>query len=114
MSIITTTREDDTTSKLLPFVCAMDAAKHNKRNRPKYTEAQQSFANDLYVKVGIAYPSSIVYKTYRKDFVAIKVDHPNRYEKISAEVEALNDECVNNGIVIAQSGNNIIYRIQKA
>jgi hypothetical protein len=113
MSIITTVRDDDTTTHLSPAYCIIDALAHNERNRPKFNDDQQAHANELFVEVGLAYPSSTVYKTYRKDFVAIKVDKPNRFEKISAATEALNDKCVKQGIVIAQSGNNIIYRIPK-
>jgi hypothetical protein len=111
MAAITTTRDDDTTANTSAFFCVLDAMEHNKRNRPNYTAEQQDFSADVYNRVTLAYTRSTVYRTYRKNFIAIKVDTPNSADLSSRAVTELDNFAAEHNIVIAKSGKHLIYRI---
>jgi hypothetical protein len=111
MSHLTKTREDDTTSHASALFCVMDAMEHNKRHRPNYTQDQQDFSTEFYNRVAHAYMRSTVYRTYRKNFIAIKVDTPTVGDLASKAVLALDEFAAKHNIVQVKSGKHLIYRI---
>lgn len=111
MPNIFTNRTDDTDSKSSAKFCVLDAMHHNEVNGPKYSAEQKNFSQELYTKISEAYTRSRVYRTFRKGFIAIKVEHPQKADRITKEVAAIDSFCETNGIVIASSGKNLIYRI---
>jgi hypothetical protein len=52
-----------------------------------------------------------VYRTYRKNFIAIKVDTPHVTDLSSRAVTELDNFAAEHNIVIAKSGKHLIYRI---
>jgi hypothetical protein len=113
MSKLTMSREDDVKSTTSKLFCALDAQRRNKQHIDSYTEMTKDFSGVLLTLVGMAYPSSQVYRNYRKDFIAIKVDSPTMHDKASSTVAALDEYCTLNRVFKAQSGRHIIYRIPK-
>ena len=108
---ITRTLSGDTTSKSSASFCVQDAETKSNFHKQSYTQEQQDFSTQFYTKVCEAYMRSTVYKTYRKNFIAIKVASATKADLTSKAVYALDAFADSHNIVIVTSGKHVIYRI---
>lgn len=112
MILINTTHVDNSNFQLSPQCCAADILEQNTVNRPLHTQERQKYSNYFFNRVVSAYQGSQVYRTYRKEFIAIKVNKPTATDRVSDAVKELDQYARSNGIVIASSARgHIIYRI---
>ena len=91
----------------------MDAKRQNKKYEENFSALTHSFADEVTSAAQIGYFRSRVYKTCRKGFIAVKVDNVQAADKLSKEVEALNNFCAENEIEIVSYGKNIVYHIKE-
>lgn len=104
--------QDETKSRLPAFVCVADAKARDAKNIVLFNDAQIKAGQTLFEKVQNAYFRSRVYRNYRENFIAVKVDKPTTADKVSKEVAALTTYCTSNGIDVVTTKSNIIYRIK--
>jgi hypothetical protein len=105
--------EDERKSALPACVCVMDARAKNAANKVLYSAGEIIASDKILELVRKAYIRSKVYKNYRKDFIAIKVDHAATADKISLAVENLDKQLIAKGITIRRLGVNVVYRIAR-
>jgi CRISPR/Cas system CMR-associated protein Cmr5 small subunit len=91
----------------------IDAKRQNEKYEDGFSALTHSFANEVKSAAQSGYFRSRVYKTSRKGFIAVKVDNVQAADKLSKEVEALNNFCTENDIDIVAIGKNIVYRIKE-
>ena len=91
----------------------MDAKCQDEKYRDGFSNDTHVIADEIKTAAQMAYFRSRVYKTSRKGFIAVKVDKVQLADKLSKEVEALNNFCAENGIEIVSYGNNIVYRVKE-
>jgi hypothetical protein len=110
MSTITINNEDK--SSLPGWVCAQDAQARNKKNKDNFTLAEIDFSEELHSLAKAAYFRSRVFLNYRENFIAIKVERPNRADLVSKEVAEFEQFCKDNSIDTVKTATAIIYRIK--
>lgn len=104
--------QDETKSRLPAYVCVADAKARDAKNIVLYNDSQIKAGEQLLEKVQGAYYRSKVYRNYRENFIAVKVDKPNIADKVSKEVQSLNTYCSQNGIDLVSTKSNLVYRIK--
>ena len=107
----TTTIYQNETTALPAFLAAIHCRKTSSKNRSQFTGAQIEVSTNIFLLAVAAYPSSQVYRNYRKDYISIKVDHPRMVDSILKEVDLLNECCENHSVDRVRTINSVIYRI---
>ena len=98
-------------SKQPAWICVLDAKSRNERYSKLFSDDQKDFGDLLYQAVSNAYIRSRIFKNYRKQFLAVKVEAPKFEDRISKEVEQLDTFCISNNIQIHKTNTSIVYRI---
>lgn len=109
MKTILNTPESTNTSKVF---CVL----HEQETSQKYRSSHQHnipLSDQLYEMAVEAYQGSQVYKNFRKNFIAIKIDHPRIVDVTSKSVELFEQYCQLKNVVKVKTQGSIIYRIYK-
>lgn len=99
-------------TRLPVHVAIADIKARNARNQEHFSPEQERMAEKLFADVDAAYFRSRVFRNYRKNFIAIKVEC-NPYDRFERDVFELNKQCEKDGIEMIRRGSTVIYRIPK-
>jgi hypothetical protein len=103
---------EDGRSKQNARACVVDARAKDAENIKLFSTDQIAAGETLYQKAATAWFRSKVYRNYRENFIAVKVDRPTSADKLTPEVEALEEFVKANGIERAARSTSIVYRIK--
>jgi len=91
----------------------LDAQRRNKENEGNFSRKEHELAEEVYKRAVDAYVRSRVYRNYRENFIAIKVENVSLKDKLGFAVPSLHKFCDQNGVEAVKTGKNMIYRILK-
>lgn len=82
-----------------------------KRYKGRYTKEQIVKAERIYERASSAFIRSRVFLNYRRDFISIKIDEPNRVDLVSPAVQRFEDDVEQQGAAKVKTARGIIYRL---
>jgi hypothetical protein len=101
----------DTRGSSVPWFAVKDAERYSDECRIIYSPSQRSQAETFKDIVSLGYSAKNIYITFRKKFIAIKVENPTpKNRRVINELHAL---CEERGYEKATTAQGIIYRIPK-
>lgn len=101
-------------TKMPVWVAIQDIREKNAKNiRRWYGTDAKSEAGRLEEAVRQAYPRSVIYVSYRKNFIAVKVNKPTRHDMVSQKAAAVDTYADLQGYERVTTKNGIIFRIRK-
>lgn len=103
---------DEVISALPAFICVIDANRLNVENRPLWSKEKQELSDVLLSDAKAAYFRSKVYRNFRKNFIAIKVDAPQLADKISKEVKEFDNTCIKLGVTKKETRGGFVYELR--
>lgn len=106
-------KQEERQKAVNPLGAYLDAQRRNKENINKFSREQHELADAIYTKAVDAYTRSRIYRNYRDNFIAIKVENVSLRDKLGFAVPELHKFCENNGVEAVKIGKNLVYRILK-
>jgi len=94
-----------------PLGAYLDAQRRNKENINTFSRKEHELADAVYTQAVSAYTRSRIYRNYRENFIAIKVENVSIRDKLGNAVPKLHKFCEANSIEAVKIGKNLVYRI---
>ena len=103
MTAFTDIKELGTSSASDKIAACIDVRARNKANSGKFTQDQKDFADDFYRRVSGTFLRSSVYRNFRQNFIAVKVDRVQAGDLASLAAADLEEYCTANGIRVKKT-----------
>ena len=96
-----------------PVAARIDAIMYDQRHEPLYSRKERKEGAKLYRTVKAVFPNSRVYHTYRKNFIAVKVEHPKSSDVFTEAACNLFIDTRGRGYPVMRTSKGIIFRIMR-
>ena len=100
-------------NKQNPQAACIDAIMYDQRHEPLYSRKERKEGAKLYRTVKAVFPNSRVYHTYRKNFIAVKVEHPKSADVFTEAACNLFIDTRGRGYSVMRTSKGIIWRIMR-